>query len=725
MSSSTPQDASLDATPKKSIESKDDSLLECLLIICKYHQISTSRDALVAGLPLAQQTLTPSLFKRAASRAHLSSTLQPFTLEAIPEEVLPVILLLKQQQACVLVSLDKSNQQANVIFPEHGLTEIQMSFVELLNRFDGYAWVVRPEYRFDQRAPEIGNIKLKHWFWSVIAENKKIYRDVMFAALLINLFALAMPMFTMNVYDRVVPNKSVESLLALSSGIVIVIFGDMLLRTLRGHFLDWSSKLVDKKLSSVIMERVLGIRLEFRPQSVGSFASNLRSFETVRDFITSTTITAFIDIPFALIFIAVIGWVAWQMVFPVLIGALLMLVYAMSTQTKMHELSETTYRAGAMKNAVLIESLVGLETIKSLGIEGVMQSRWERNTAFVAEVGSKLKLLSATINYGSNVIQQIVTVAMVYLGVYLITDNQMTMGGLIAATMLSSRALAPIAQATTLLTQYHNAATALNSLESVMSQPVERPTDSTFLSRKYFAGDIEFREVSFAYPGAEQQALRNASFKIKAGEHVAILGRVGSGKTTLHKLILGLFQPTSGAVLIDGIDLRQLDPAEVRRNVGYVQQDTQLFYGSLKENLTLGAPHADDASILHAARIGGIDEFVNMHPKGFDMPVGERGETLSGGQRQGVGIARAMIVNPSIVLLDEPTSAMDHSSEELVKQRLKQELAGKTTILISHRSSLFDLVDRIIVIDGGRIMADGPKNDIIDALRAGRIGKAL
>lgn len=258
-----------------------------------------------------------------------------------------------------------------------------------------------------------------------------------------------------------------------------------------------------------------------------------------------------------------------------------------------------------------------------------------------------------------------------------------------------------------------------------MSQPVERPTDSTFLSRKYFAGDIEFREVSFAYPGAEQQALRNASFKIKAGEHVAILGRVGSGKTTLHKLILGLFQPTSGAVLIDGIDLRQLDPAEVRRNVGYVQQDTQLFYGSLKENLTLGAPHADDASILHAARIGGIDEFVNMHPKGFDMPVGERGETLSGGQRQGVGIARAMIVNPSIVLLDEPTSAMDHSSEELVKQRLKQELAGKTTILISHRSSLFDLVDRIIVIDGGRIMADGPKNDIIDALRAGRIGKAL
>ena len=275
------------------------------------------------------------------------------------------------------------------------------------------------------------------------------------------------------------------------------------------------------------------------------------------------------------------------------------------------------------------------------------------------------------------------------------------------------------------MTQYHNATTALTSLESIMNNPVERPDNANFLSRAGFRGDIEFREVNFSYPDTEVSALKNVSFKIRAGEHVAILGRMGSGKTTLHKLILGLYQPTSGAVLIDGIDLRQLDPAELRRHVGYVEQDTHLFFGTMRENITLTAPHADDAAVIHAAHVGGIDEFINTHPKGYDMAVGERGETLSGGQKQGVGIARAVIHHPAILLLDEPTSAMDHSGEELVRQRLKQETAGKTLILISHRSSLFDLVDRIIVIDSGRIMADGRKNDIIEALRAGKIGKAL
>lgn len=704
---------------------KTDGLLECLLLLCKVYQVSTTQDALVAGLPIQGGRLTPALFKRAAARAHLTSKIHKTALTEISSELLPVIVMLKDEQACLLLGWDEVRRNARLVMPDLGNAEISMPVADLQEHYAGYVMVVKPEFRFDQRAPKVGDVKLKHWFWSVIAENKRIYRDVMLAAFLINVFALAMPMFTMNVYDRIVPNKSVESLMMLSFGVTIIIVGDLILRTLRGHFLDWASQRVDKKLSGVIMERVLGIRLENRPLSVGSFASNLRSFETVRDFITSATITTFIDIPFALIFIVVMAWIAWPMVIPVIVGGLLMLIYALSAQTKMHELSETTYRAGAMKNATLIESLVGLETIKALGIESVMQTKWERNTAYLSEVSGKLKLLSATINNGSNVLQQIVTVVMIYMGVYLMTDNVITMGGLIASTMLAGRALAPISQAAALMTQYHNASTALTSLETVMNNPIERPVESSFLSRKTFAGDIEFREVSFNYPGSEQNALKNVSFKIKAGEHVAILGRMGSGKSTLHKMVLGLFQPVSGAVLIDGIDLRQLDPAELRRNVGYVQQDTQLFFGSMRENLTVSAPHADDATIVHAAKIGGIEEFINIHPKGYDMSVGERGETLSGGQRQGVGIARAFINHPSIVLLDEPTSAMDHSGEELVKQRLKVESAGKTLILISHRSSLFDLVDRIIVIDSGRIMADGPKADIIEALRAGKIGKAL
>jgi len=301
----------------------------------------------------------------------------------------------------------------------------------------------------------------------------------------------------------------------------------------------------------------------------------------------------------------------------------------------------------------------------------------------------------------------------------------LTMGGLIACSMLASRALVPVAQTAGLLTQYHNAATSLTSLDEIMNRPVERPLDGTFLSRPQFNGDIEFREVSFRYPGAEEDALTKVSFKIKAGEHVAILGRMGSGKTTIHKLILGLYQPSAGAILIDGIDARQIDPAELRRCVGYVQQDTQLFYGSMRDNITISSPHVDDNTVLAAAHVGGIDEFVNSHPKGFDMLIGERGETLSGGQKQGVGIARAFITRPAIILLDEPTSAMDHSGEEAIKRRLVEATKNKTLVLISHRSSLYDLVNRIVVIDSGRIVADGPKDQVTDALRNGKVGKAL
>jgi ATP-binding cassette, subfamily C, bacterial LapB len=299
------------------------------------------------------------------------------------------------------------------------------------------------------------------------------------------------------------------------------------------------------------------------------------------------------------------------------------------------------------------------------------------------------------------------------------------MGGLIACSQLAGRALSPISQSANLMTQYHNATTALTSLNDVMSRPIERPAESNFLSRTTFTGEIEFRDVSFNYPGTEVSALKNVSFKIRAGEHIAVLGRMGSGKTTLQKLILGLYQPTSGAILIDGIDSRQIDPAELRRNIGYVQQDTSLFFGSMRDNIAIGAPHADDAQVLNAANIGGIAEFINVHPKGFDMLIGERGETLSGGQKQGVGIARAMINNPSIILLDEPTSAMDHSGEEYVKARLKEVSEGKTLIVITHRSSLFDLATRIIVIDNGKVVADGGKEQVIEALRTGKIGKAL
>jgi ATP-binding cassette subfamily C protein LapB len=702
-----------------------DSLLDSLVLICRIQGLATSKDALISGLPLRSGKMTPALLKRSAERVNLVVTTLKKPLNKLRPEFLPAILLLKDEEACVLTKLDVVANQASVNFPELGDAEILIPLNELEARCSGYSIVAKVKYTFDQRAPAVGKVRLRHWFWGTLAENSHIYRDIMIAAFVVNMFALAMPLFTMNVYDRVLPNRAVETLWVMAIGISLMIVGDLILRSMRSYFLDWASARVDVKLTARIMQQVLGIRLEQRPNSVGSFASNLRSFETVRDFITSATITTLIDIPFGLIFVVVIAWIAWPMVIPVLIGAVLILVYSFSVQTKMHELSETMYRASAIRNATLIESLVGLETVKALGIEGQMQRKWEQSAHFLTEVSSKLRLLSTSINNGASTIQQLINISLVVLGVYLVVNGDMTMGGLIACTMLASRALVPIAQTAGLLTQYHNAATALTSLDEIMNREVERPLDAKFLSRPAFSGNIEFREVSFNYPGAEQDALTKVSFKIKAGEHVALLGRMGSGKSTIHKLILGLYQPTAGAILIDGIDARQIDPAELRRCVGYVQQDTQLFYGTMRDNLTISAQHVDDAAVLAAAHVGGIDEFVNAHPKGFDMLIGERGETLSGGQRQGVGIARAMISNPAMLLLDEPTSAMDHSGEDAIKRRLVETSKNKTLVLISHRSSLYDLVDRIIVIDSGRIVADGPKEQVTEALRNGKVGKAL
>jgi ATP-binding cassette subfamily C protein LapB len=701
-----------------------DTLLESLLIVVRAHGGTLTREAAVNGLPLVDSRLTPSLFQRAAQRAGFASNVVQKPLDKLNPALFPAVLLLKGDEACVLLGWADAGQSARVVFPELGESEVALPAAELAERYLGSALLARPKFRFDARSPEVGRVRHRHWFWGTLAENAALYRDVLLAAFLINVFALTLPLFSMNVYDRVVPNQATETLWMLAAGVLIVLLADVALRTLRGYFIDLASSRVDVRLSAYIMERVLGLRLENRPISAGSFASNLRSFETIRDFITSATVTAFVDLPFAIIFLAVIGWISWPMILPILLGMLLMVAYALTVHSKMHELSETTYRAGAMRNATLVESLVGLEAIKALGAEGVMQRKWEASAQFLTRVAAQLRLLSSSTINGAMWMQQFVNIVLIVIGVYLIGDKALTLGGLIACTMLASRAMAPIGQVAGLLTQYHNAATALQSLDGILQQPVERGADANFVTRQHFNGDIEFKEVDFSYPGQDVAALRNVSLKIRAGEHVAILGRVGSGKTTLEKLILGLYRPTSGAVLVDGIDLRQLDPAELRRNVGYVPQDVMLFFGSLRDNLTIASPGADDAAVLRAARVGGLLEFVNSHPRGFDMAVGERGESLSGGQRQAVAIARAAIDNPPILLMDEPTGSMDHSSEEEIKQRLREFSAGKTLIVITHRTSLLDLVDRIIVIDAGKVVADGPKAQVVEALRQGRIGKA-
>ncbi len=701
-----------------------DELLDCLLILARSHGETLTAEAALAGLPIEGGRLTPSLFERAAHRGGLSSRVVHLPIGKLRSELLPAVLLLQDDHACLLLERLPDGKTVRVVYPELGESPMVVPLSKIESQYIGHAIYARPRQRFDARTPQVRTSRQGHWFWSVIAENRLLYRDVLLAALLANLFALGLPMFTMNVYDRVVPNQAFDTLWVLSSGLFILLLGDFLLRTMRGRFVDLASSRADVKLSAYIMERVLGTRMEQRPVSAGSFAANLRSFESVRDFIGSATVVAFIDLPFALIFMVVIGWIAWPMLIPLLIGATLLILFALSVQHRMHELAETTYRAGAQRNATLVEGLVGFETVKALGAESPIQNKWEKSAALLARVGTQLRFLSTMATNSSSFVMQLITMSIIVVGVYLIGEKMLTLGGLIACSMLASRAMAPVGQVAGLLVQYHTAATALSSLNEMMKREIERPTDANFITRGSLRGAIEFRDVSFNYPGQQTPTLRNMSFKLQPGEKVALLGRIGCGKTTLQKLILGLYRPSSGAVLIDGIDQRQLDPAELRRQIGYVQQDVMLFYGSLRDNITMGAPLADDAAVLKAAGIAGILDLVNTHPQGFDMLVGERGESLSGGQRQGVAIARAVINDPPILLLDEPTASMDHSSEEEVKKRFKEFAQGKTVVLISHRTALLDLVDRIIVIDAGRIVADGPKDQVVAALRQGRIGKA-
>lgn len=700
-------------------------MLECLLVVARTHGIATTRDAAVAGLPLDDNRLNPSLFARAARRIGLASNVVKRPLDHLNPSLLPAVLLLAGDEACVLLGWSDDGARARVVYPELGDSTVEVALSDLEARYAGFTIYARPALRFDARAPEVNAIRRGHWFWGVIAENAALYRDVLLAAFMINLLAVAMPLFVMNVYDRVVPNNALDTLWVLAAGISLVLVGELFLRTMRGYFVDLAGSRADVKLSAFIMERVLGMRMEDRPPSAGAFAANLRAFESVREFIGSATAVAFIDLPFAVLYLVVIGWIAWPLVLPFLLGVLILLLYAMTVQGRMHELSETTYRAGAQRNATLIEGLVGMETVKALGAEAPLQRRWEKSAALLARVSAQLRLLSATASNGAAWISQTVGVAIIVLGVHLIGSGELSVGGLVACYMLSGRAMGPFGQVAGLLVQYHTASTSLASLDGLMRREVERPEGAGFISRPALRGDIEFRDLSFSYPDQEVPALRSISLRIAAGERVAILGRVGSGKTTLEKLVLGLYRPTAGTLLIDGIDQRQLDPAELRRHIGYVPQDVTLFYGSLRDNLAMGAPLADDAAILRAAETAGILPFVNAHPQGFDLQVGERGSLLSGGQRQGVAIARAVIGDPSILLLDEPTASMDQSSEEEVKRRIATFSQGRTLIVVTHRTSLLDLVDRIVVIDGGRIVADGPKAQVVEALRQGRIGRGL
>ena len=697
----------------------EDPLLDSLIILSKHFGTPASKDMLTAGLPMVHGRLTPELFVRAAERIDISSRLVRKSLQQFSALLLPAVLLLKDHTAVVLHSIDNEQGIVKVLSPG-SMGELDLTLEELDSLYSGKAFLVSQLHRFDKRTPQLMNVRQRHWFWGTLISSWRIYRDVLLASLLINMFALASPLFVMNVYDRVVPNKAIESLWVLAIGISIVYIFDFVMRTLRGYFVDIAGKKSDILLSAHIFEHVMGLKMSSLPPSVGGFANSLRDFESIRDFITSATILALIDLPFLVLFVLVISMLAGDLVYIPVISIVLIALYSVAIQKVLQESVEKSVRASTQKNATLIESLSAVETIKTLGAEGILQNRWEKATGYIADWGIRSRMLTASSGNVSQLIQLMTTVSIVVFGVYLIAEGELSQGGLIAAVMLSGRMLAPASQIAGLASRYFYAKSALTSLSQIMEQPTER-SDHKGLHRDKIQGGIRFDQVSFSYPGEEYKSLNEVTIEIKPGERVGIIGRVGSGKSTLEKLILGLYDADEGAIQIDGVDVRQIDPADLRRNVGYVAQDVMLFYGSLRDNIAFGMPHVSDEEILRAAQLSGVSEFAAQHPSGFDMEVGERGSRLSGGQRQSVGLARAFLSKPPIVLLDEPSNSLDNSSEAQLIKQLSEFSVGKTLILVTHRSSLLKLVDRLLVMDKGQVVADGPKDQVREALRQGKL----
>ncbi len=611
-----------------------DPLLEALAAITRLHHRPTSMESLAAGLPLVAGRLTPELFVRAAERAGFAAQCVRRPIDEIDSMVLPVVLQLEEERTCILLKRD--NDLASVLFLDEQEQIHDIEIDTLKERYRDFCYLVKPNNQDQTDMP-------REWFWETIRKSRGLYLEVLVASLLINLFALVTPLFVMNVYDRVVPNQALETLWVLTSGVAIVFIFDLIMKSLRGYFIDAASKRADIMLSAKTFSRVMDIKMKHRPDRVGSFANNLQEFDTFREFFTSTTLITLIDLPFVILFVLLIYSIGGVLALVPLIAIPLIIIAGLLLQKPLFDTISQSFRESASKHAMLIEVLSALDTIKGARAEGVMQRRWEEFNARLATLGLRSRFLSLSMINLAGLIQQFATVAVVMLGVYAIMEGELSVGGLIACTILTGRCLAPMSQVASILTRYHHSMAAFGAIERLMTLPVERPANRKFLHRPDINGDIEFRNVSFSYQDQQVPAVQNITFRIKSGEKVAIIGKTGSGKSTLQKLVLNYYEPSDGAILISGTDINQIDPTDLRRNVGYVPQEITLFNGTVRENIVIGAPLATDASVLNAARIAGIIDFMNANPQGFDLNVGERGGRLSGGQRQGIAIARAII----------------------------------------------------------------------------------
>jgi len=680
---------------------EEKNLLDCVQTLLRFHNIERSHASIRS---MADVSDGPFDYKDAISslqNMEFDSNIGKMPLRKLSDAHCPLIVELSDKKKAVLTKI--SQKKEYILYDKNTEEKFKsFSYSDFKKKFSGGVLLAksRKQIRDEKKPAKID------WFWSSLSQSKWTYTQVIMAAAVSNFLGLSSSIFIMVVYDRVVPNQAIESLIALTVGVLIALGFDFLIKTLRANFIDRAGKRADSRMSRLIFNQLMSMNLATKNEKSGALASTVREFESLRDFFTSATLVAIVDLPFIFLFIYIIYLIAGPIAIIPLVCVPVVLITGIVVQPFLAKLSLEGMQTGMSKQGVLVETLNGLETIKATGSAGLMRKRFEEASNKQSDLGFKTRTITQFAINSSASIQQFAQIAIIFYGVFLIADGIVTMGALIAAVILSGRTLAPLTQLANALTRVNSARTAFRTINELMKKPKDRNEEDNPLSRPNLKGEIEFKNVTFTYPGAKEPALRDLSFKIGAGEKVAVLGRMGSGKSTIARLLSGLYEPDVGSILLDGVDLRQIDQADIRRNVGSMLQESWLFSGSVKENIQLGFVQYDDEHILKIAKIAGVDDFVSQNPAGYDLKLKERGEGLSGGQKQSINLARSILHEPSLLILDEPTSSMDTATEKTVIDNFNDWLGEKTLIAITHRNTLMRLVSRVMVIDKGILVAD-------------------
>ncbi|WP_288941273.1 ATP-binding cassette domain-containing protein [uncultured Roseovarius sp.] len=561
-----------------------------------------------------------------------------------------------------------------------------------------------------------------HWFRGQFAGFRRHFAEVVLGSFAANILAVAVALFALQVYDRVIPHQSEATLWVLAGGAALALLMEAFLKIARARLMDGAGRQIELNVQSLLMNRLLGMRSEVAGRSPSQLFSAMREFGSVREFFTASTIGSLADVPFIFVFLLLVASIAGNVVWVLIFGAILMVLPGVFLQKKMIRLTQETQGASSKSSRLLHEAIFELDTLKTQRAEDRFRRLWTELTTLQALKSSEQRKLASTLTFWSQGVQQATYVSAVIMGTYLVFAGEFTVGSIIAVSILTSRTLAPLTQLAGTMARWSNVKSALNGMDQIALAEQDSASDRSYLRRETLEGGFELREVQFGYDTGAAPVLDIPALTIQPGQKLAILGANGSGKSTFLKLLSGLYAPARGRVMVDGTDMNQIEPRDLRRLVGYLGQDVRLFTGSLRENLNLTLLERDDDRLMQALDFAGLGPFVKSHPKGLDLEIRDGGQGLSQGQRQSIGWARLWLQDPRICLLDEPTAALDQTLERTLVSRLETWLAGRTAVIATHRVPILQLTDRTMILQNGRMAVDGPRDQVLAHIAQGSQG---